>query len=133
MKIYLSHSIRGPKGKDATHTDMKKNCERVIHVGKFIRREIPSIGLHIPAEHEDFVLTAYEMGLLTEKQILDVDCKIIDKCDAVIFFLPFDDNKLQGGRLVEYNHAIKTNKPVCKFTAAVEAVTWLTDFIVKGR
>ena len=72
------------------------------------------------------------MKYLNEKQILEIDCSIIDSCDAVIIFLPPDDSELQGGRLIEYKHAIKTGKPVCEFQCAVDAVTWLTEFIKKG-
>lgn len=118
---------------DATHTDMKENCRRAILVGKLIRKLLPSIDLYIPAEHEDFVLTAYEGCYLTERQILEIDCLIIDDCDAVIFFLPDDDCELQGGRLVEYNHAVKHNIPIYKFTYVVQVVRWLTDFIVEKR
>lgn len=132
MKIYLSHSIRGPKRMDATHTDMKKNCDQAIQVGKLIRETFPSIDLYIPAEHEDFVLRAYDMKFLTEKQILDVDCSIIDSCNAVIILASVGE-RIQGGRLIEYNHAIKTNKPVLEFTIVKEAITWLSDLITKGR
>ena len=60
MRAYLSHSIRGPKGKDATNTEMQENCNRAILVGKFIRIQIPSLDLYIPAEHEDFIGRAYQ-------------------------------------------------------------------------
>ena len=133
MKVYLSHSIRGPKGKDASHADMKENCRRVLIPGNYIRRQLPSVELYIPAEHEDFVQRAYDMGLLTEQQILAVDCKIIDSCDAVIIFLPLDDNELQGGRLVEYNYTVgKTNKPVFVFHDATKTVHWLSGLMLRA-
>jgi len=115
MKIYVSHSIRGTKGVDATEKDMQQNCERIKVVVKQLRKEFPTIEFYVPAESEPFVNNAHKKKYLTEKQILDVDCSIIDECDMVIIYMPPDDNILQGGRLVEYNHCRKTNKPVFSF------------------
>ncbi len=131
MRVYLSHSIRGPKGKDATNTDMKENCDRAILVGEFIRGCIPDLDIYIPAEHENFVGLAYQLKYLTEEQILNVDCKIIDTCDIVIVFCPSDDSKVQGGRLVEYEHTVATGKPVYIFKAVADAVKYLTHFIIR--
>lgn len=132
MKIYLSHSIRGPKGNDATHADMKENCNKAVAVGERIREAVSSIELYIPAEHEDFVGLTYYHKYLTEKQILEIDCLIIDDCDAVIFLCPPNDFKLQGGRLVEYRHAIKINKPAYIFSDPEDAIGWITQTIIRN-
>ena len=131
MRYYLSHSIRGKYGKDATPSQMKENCDRVVLIAKFIRRTVPAAELYVPAEHEDFVSIAYRDKYLTEQQILEIDCKIIDNCDGVIVFCPPDD-PINGGRKVEYDHAVATNKPVLIFEASGQAVSWLTKQLLRA-
>lgn len=131
MRFYLSHSIRGKHGKDATNVQMKENCDRAILMANLIRKTIPSIELYVPAEHEDFVSIAYHRGYLTERQLLEIDCFIIDDCEGVIIHVPESD-ELQGGRLVEYNHAVANNKPVCLFADVKQAIEYLTHYIIRS-
>lgn len=131
MRYYLSHSIRGKYGKNATPTQMKENCDRVLAVVHTLRENFPQIDLYVPAEHEDFVYIAFKDGYLTEYQVLEIDCKIIDKCDGVIIFCPPDD-PIQGGRAVEREHAIATSKPVLIFQASDEAISWLTQQLLRA-
>ncbi|KKM07782.1 hypothetical protein LCGC14_1730470 [marine sediment metagenome] len=132
MRVYLSHSIRGLKGTDATHEDMRKNCEAIKKVAEFIRERISGIDLYVPAENETFVLIAFDKEYITEEQILDVDCTIIDDCDAVICRVEAIGDQLQGGRKIEIDHAEATNKPYIVFAHAYEAVNWLVHQIMKG-
>lgn len=132
MRYYLSHSIQGKHGESATPTQMKKNCDRVIVVANRIRELLPSVDLYVPAEHEDFVGITYVDKYLTRDQILEIDCKIIDKCDGgVLVFAPLDD-LIQGGRAVEREHAIATSKPVCVFDHTRQAIKWITHQIIRG-
>lgn len=130
MRIYISHSIRGKYGKDATNTQMKENCDAIKVVARQLQRTFDMTDFYLPADHEDFVHCAYTSGYMTEKQILDVDCKIIAQtCDAVIIYVPEGD-ELQGGRLIEYNFAVKNNIPTCIFHKTQQAIEWLTRFIL---
>lgn len=131
MKFYLSHSIRGAKKDKATPLDMKKNCDRVILVANYIRRIVPEAELYVPAEHEDFVGIAFHDKYLNEHQVLEIDCKIIDRCDGVIIFCPPND-PICGGRTIEYEHAIATSKPVLIFDHAIQATHWLAHKILEG-
>lgn len=131
MRFYLSHSIRGKYGDDATHTQMKENCDRAILIANVLRATFPSIEIYCPAEHEDFVLIAYQKHYLDEKQILDVDCTIINACQGVLVCVPEDD-ELQGGRLIEHNHAIMRYKPVVVFAEVDQVVKWLTHHLLRG-
>jgi len=131
MRYYLSHSIRGKYGKDATPLQMKENCDRVLLIAAEIRKALPMIDLYVPAEHEDFVGIAYRDKYLTEEQILAIDCKIIDNCNGAIIFCPPDD-PINGGRAIEYEHAIATSKPTMIFGAAVEAISWLTKQMLRA-
>ena len=128
MRIYIGHSIRGPKGADATHDDMEQNCRRIEVIAEALRGYFSDIDFYVPAEYEDFVGRAYEKHFLTEKQILEIDCDIISTCNAVIIYTPPDDSVVQGGRLVEMEYAHSISKQYCKFGSVSEAVKWLTEF-----
>lgn len=124
MRVYCSHSIRGKYGKDATRTQMKESCDEMIVLANQLRKALPHIEFYVPAEHEDFVQWAYDLGYLVECEILEIDCRIIDDCDAVIVLVP-DGDELQGGRKVEYDHAVGHNVPVCVYRLVGEAIEWL--------
>ena len=130
MKFYLSHSIRGKYGNTATNMQMKENCEKAILIANLIRNALPSIEIYCPAEHEDFVLTAYQKHYITEKQILDVDCSIIDNCTGVIIYVPEGD-VLQGGRKIEFEYA-KDKKLVLIFKDVEDIINQLAEFILRA-
>jgi nucleoside 2-deoxyribosyltransferase len=125
MRVYCSHSIQGKYGAAATETQMKENCEAMLVLANQLRKALPHMEFYVPAEHEDFVHLAYKTGRLTIDEILDIDCLIIDGCDAVIVLVP-DGDELQGGRKVEYDHAVKKNIPVVVYRRVGEAIEWLT-------
>ncbi len=130
IRFYISHSIRGKYGKDATATQMKENCDAIKVIAEQLRNTFPTADFYLPAEHEDFVGIAYREQYLTEKQILDVDCKIIERtCDAVITYVPEGD-ELQGGRMIEYKFAIDHDIPVMSFSEIRQAINYITGFIM---
>jgi len=133
MRVYLSHSIRGVKGSAATQTDMKNNCDRIKEIANMIREQItPDVEIYVPAEHEDFVGISFRDEYLSEKSILEIDCKIIrETCDAVIVNVPEGD-ELQGGRLVEHNYAVEKGIPVCVFSTLDVAIDFIATVIIGG-
>lgn len=131
MKVYLSHTIRGKYGSDATCVQMEANCERAIEVGEQIRAAVPSIDLYIPAESERFVQIAYKRGFLSENEILIIDCVIIDTCDMVVIH-DSEGDVLQGGRLVEYNHAVEFDIPRYIFREPGQVINWITKQILRA-
>ncbi len=126
MRTYLSHSIRGKLGTDCPPEQQIINCESALFVARLIRKECPWLDLYVPSEHEDFVKKAFDKKYITETQILDIDCDIIDKCDNIVILVPEGD-ELQGGRLFEHDHAIDNCMHVCIFKDAKEAIEWLTE------
>ena len=131
MKFYLSHPIRGEKGDKATADDIQYNNEAAIGIANYIRKHITSnIDVHVPAEMENFVYTAYNMGVLDEHQILAVDCKIIESCDAVLIYAPFGN--VVSGRKVELDHAIRCYIPVFIFEDAQIAVEMIAQFVLRS-
>ncbi len=125
MHIYLSHCIRGKYGIYATQLQMDQNCKKAILIANVLRNTFPEgLKVYCPAEHEDFVGLAYHEHYLSEEQILEIDCEIIDTCDQVIIYIPVGD-ECQGGRLVEYEHAARHGIPVTIFKDVEEIILYL--------
>ena len=124
MRYYLSHAIRGSAGPEASHSTQAQNCRDAILVATTLRKLFPKLTLYVPAENETFVQICYDTGHLSEKQILDVDCRIIDNMDGLLVYVPQGD-ELQGGRKKEHYHAVATDKPVVIFSKASEAANWI--------
>ncbi len=125
MRYYLSHAIRGKAGPDASHDVQAKNCAVAIRIADYLRNLFPKLELYVPAENETFVQIAYDTGIICEIDILRIDCLIIDRQDGVLFYVP-DGDELQGGRKIEYDHAVATNKLVCIFHKVEEAADYIT-------
>lgn len=110
ISCYLSHSIRGKKGKDATREDMDANNEKAIEFAKRLRIWFPKLDLYAPAEHDEFVIEAFMHGFITESNILVTDCNILLKRDFLLVYTP--DGFISNGMGVEIGCAQRYNKPV---------------------
>ena len=98
VEAYLSHPIRGFQNNSNTDVGAL-NVQKAVFVGNAIRLNIPSIKLYIPGEHQAFVSRAYHSGVLTDEQILKIDCDIMCNKELVIFYDP--DNHFSAGMTVE--------------------------------
>jgi len=107
IRAYVSHSIRGKFGNTATDKQMETNNQIAIDFSKQLAKEFPTVDFYIPAEHDEFVLIAYKKKYLTEKQILDVDCDIVSRCNFLVVFAP--DDYISKGMQIEINHAVDSN------------------------
>ncbi len=110
VKVYMSHSIRGKKGLKATDADMRHNNDLAIIFGRSLRRRWPGVEFYVPGDHDEFVIIAYRAKYITEKQILVVDCEIVQGCNFMIAFSP--DNYLSRGMKVEIEYANENGIPV---------------------
>jgi len=129
VSAYFSHSIRGEKGGDATLEDMERNCSSALEAAIWIRDNIPELDLYVPAEHEDFVYISYKDEYLTEKEILEIDCKILEKRD---FLIVHELNGWLGGGIgVEIAHAKKTGKIIFYISSLDVATLSALRVIVK--
>ncbi len=111
---------------------MKNRCEAML-IGERIKKSFDSynLDLYIPGgPTEEFVHIILKDGYLSREQVLVIDCKIIDTCEGVVIYVPEGD-ELQGGRLVEYDHAVSTGKPVCVFADVGQAVAFITKLILE--
>jgi len=88
----------------------------------------PEFDIYVPAEHEEFIMISQDLKYLTERQILDIDCVIVDHCDIILVYVPEGD-ELQGGRLIEYEHAKDFGKPVLVYATAEEAIKFLRGLL----
>jgi len=114
ISVYFSHYIRGPKGHEATDSEIEYNMAQAILVADQLRHLFPQLDMYVPAEHEDFIGIAYADGLLTEQQLLDVDCKILEQKDCALFYAP-DNYIMSRGMKVEFDYANKHNIPTWQF------------------
>lgn len=110
IRAYVSHSIRGKFGNDATDEQIKANIQKAIDFGNQLAKEFPDIDFYVPGEHDEFVLIAYRKGYLIETQILDVDCVIVSQCNFLVVFAP--DDYISKGMQIEVDHCVLNNIPV---------------------
>jgi len=110
IRAYVSHSIRGKYGATATQEQMEANNQKALGFGRELAGEFSGVDFYIPAVHDEFVLIAYRKGYLTEKQILDVDCDIVSKCNFLVVFAP--DDYISKGMGIEIGHAVENNIPI---------------------
>ena len=47
---------------------------------------LPKSYLYVPADHELFIQRAYKDGCITKEQISDINCKIIEECNLLVYF-----------------------------------------------
>jgi len=110
IRAYVSHSIRGKFGSNATDVQMQANNQKAINFSKQLAKEFPNIDFYTPGEHDELVLIAYRRGLLTEEQILDIDCEIISRCSFLIVYSP--DDYTSKGMLTEIDYCVLNKIPV---------------------
>lgn len=113
ITAYFSHPIRGEKGEAATQAEIEANCQRAVKVASSIFLDCNLIGINIeiycPGRHDEFVQIAYRQGILTEDQILDIDCEILSRRDLLLAYAP--NGLISNGMRREINHAIKLSTP----------------------
>ena len=107
VNVYLSHAIRGAEGSDATQATMDKNCAEAMAFARDLHKlfchTVVPLSLYVPAVGDEFVQIAYRRGLLTEEEILDVDCEIIDKRDILVAYSP--EGLISNGMKYEIDYA----------------------------
>jgi len=112
LSAYFSHPIRGSKGANATTADIEENCKHCSEVARQIEQET-GIKLYIPAAHDEVINMAYNHGHITERGILEADCRILAKRDFVLAYAR--DGHVSRGMKVEIEHALAVEKSVFLF------------------
>lgn len=131
ITAYFSHPIRGIKGAAATQEEIDANCKRAVDVASFIVLDCISynidIDIYCPGRHDEFVQIAYQQKILTEDQILDIDCEILSRRDLLLAYAP--DVSISNGMRREINHAIKLSIPNLIFSEkeVVKVAGWIKN------
>lgn len=137
FRIYMSHSIRGPSGIDATKEEIGVNLKKYISIGTEIQAYLidwekmdgfPKMDLYVPAEHDEFVQIAYDKEYINEEHILDVDCTIINDCSLLIACGDYTQSR---GMTVEIQHAEDKGIPIYYMPAHSEATIKLLKHSIK--
>lgn len=111
-RVYVSHSIRGKLGVDATPESMAKNNRLAHEAVVLMRCIIPEIHFYVPGEHDEIIMILYQGGRLKEGDILWADCELIKRtCEILIAWAP--DNFISTGMQIEIDFANTHNIPVC--------------------
>jgi hypothetical protein len=110
IRVYVSHSIRGKKGKNATMEDMEVNNKKAIEFGKKLRSRILEVDFYVPGDHDEFVTLAFLAKYITEEQILKVDCEIVQRCCFLVAYAP--DQYISKGMGIEIDFAYRNGIPV---------------------
>lgn len=130
IKVYISHSIRGIKAQDATHEDMVANNQRAIEFGTLLKLKFPSVDFYVPGDHDEFVIIAYEQDLITEEQILDIDCMVIESRDIVLNYI--HDQYISNGMLRENMYAQAAGKTI-RMAKNIDAAIKVLDAELERR
>lgn len=109
-RAYMSHPIRGMKGAAATEADMEANNQLAIGFAKTLRAAFPALDIYVPAEHDEFVLIAYQQQRLSESDILDTDVAILKRRDILIAYIP--ERHISNGMMREIHEAQWAGIPV---------------------
>jgi len=110
MRAYVSHPIRGSLGAKATKEDELANMELAIEFAKQLRAAFPDVEFYVPAEHNEFVMTAFFEHNLSEDVVLGTDIIILKKRDFIVIFAP--ESHISGGMKREIDAAIEAGIPV---------------------
>ena len=109
-RAYMSHSIRGKLGVNATPESMATNNVRAHGAAVLMRRILPEAYFYVPGEHDDLIAILYQDGRLKEEDILWGDCEIIRGCDILIAWSP--DQYISKGMRTEIIFASVNSIPV---------------------
>jgi len=130
MRAYLSHPIRGAKGAAATREDMEANNRRAIEFAAQVRAEFPGLDLYVPAEHDEFVIEAYEMAYLAESDILAIDVRLVQKRDMLITYAP--ESHISNGMRIEIEAAQAARKPIAFTTGGMDPIHGVLESFLHG-
>jgi hypothetical protein len=133
VSLYFSHPIRGSAVEKASLDVQMSNSERAAAVEREIHFYMPHLDIYVPGYAERFVGYSYKSGMLTDSQILEIDCKILQDCDGVIVY-DFDTSK---GVEIEVAYAIEHGIPVFRFKEfnqrTLKDIQKFTDRILNRR
>ncbi len=109
-KIYISHSIRGREGNNATFETMAENNRKADEIGKRLAQLFPLFTFYVPGRLDKFLLENSLDPRSIVEELLGLDLAIIRQCVGVFMFMP--DGYISSGMAREENYALEINKPI---------------------
>lgn len=109
-RAYVSHSIRGKLGVNATPESMAENNRLAHEAAVLMRCILPEVHLYVPGEHDEVISLLYQDERLKEGDILWADCEIIKNCAFLIAWSP--DTFISTGMQIEIDFAHEQNIPI---------------------
>ncbi len=109
-RAYMSHSIRGKLGVNATLESMAENNVKAHEAAVLMRCVLPEVHLYVPGEHDEIIVFLFQDGRLSEEDILWADCQIISNCGILIAWSP--DQFISTGMGIEIAFAKAHGIPV---------------------
>lgn len=126
ITAYLSHCIRANK-ENPSIKEMLFNNNKAIILANELRKTFPFLDVYVPAENNEFDLAISKGKYLTTDQILEIDCKILEKRDLLLVY-DWQVN-LSAGQKVEVFHAGKIGIPMITFSCLSEAIEKIREFL----
>ncbi|KKM20484.1 hypothetical protein LCGC14_1644990 [marine sediment metagenome] len=126
-KAYMSHSIRGRLGTDATPESMAANNRLAHEAAVLMRCVLPEVHLYVPGENDLLISILYQDGRLKEEDILWGDCEIIRDCDILFAWSP--DDFISTGMQIEITFAREHNIPVYIIHDVEALQTWKPEIL----
>jgi len=126
ITAYLSHCIRANK-ENPSIKEMLFNNNKAIILANELRKTFPFLDIYVPAENNEFDLEISGGKYLTTDQILEVDCKILEKRDLLLLYNW--QKSMSAGQEVEFFHAGKLGIPIITFSCLSEAVEKIREFL----
>ncbi len=109
-RAYMSHSIRGKLGVNATPESMAENNAKAHEAAVLMRCILPEVHLYVPGEHDEIIVFLFQDGRLSEEDILWADCQIVSNCGILIAWSP--DQFISTGMGIEIEFAKALGIPV---------------------
>jgi hypothetical protein len=110
MKIYLSHSIRGQMGQDATTEFMAENNKKALAFLQCLKTFLPQVKWYLPGELDGFLIPRGVNLISIVEALLTLDCAIIKQSDGMVVFTP--DDYISGGMQKEIDFATENSIPM---------------------
>jgi len=107
--IYVSHSIRGKLGDNATLESMAENNRKAIEFGAWLKASFPAYKFYVPGALDSFLVLAGINPAKIVEPLMNLDFAVIDLSIGMIVFMP--DDYTSNGIRREIYHCVATGKP----------------------
>lgn len=123
--VYVSHPIRG-NAENPTPEQIWRNCQMGVDVGRVLSFWFSSVEFYVPGEHDHFPQMAMSLGYLSVDDVIDIDCAILQACQAVVAVYPVGESP-SAGMMEEINCADEFAIPVLHARVKWDGHMWIVN------